>query len=300
VLALAVRRRISRVALSVVIVLVTAANLLAAGANLSRAAAMPEAPADIAATLRWLAAQPGPFRVGNSSDQAISNNLGTLYGVAGPFGDSPIETRRVAGLIGAAGSYRVWQLFDVQYVVTRRPPGAGFTTVHRESDLVTYALQYGLPPAWAVRDVQLAANASQAQQATIALGEPGKTVVLEQPPDLPLAGPDPPHSQQVSWLHAAPGDLALAATTSDNAILIISEPYVRGWSATLDGHPAPLYHADDALMATPLPAGPHVVALRFRQPGLVPGLILAGLSVALALATLLWSPAAAMARRGRR
>ena len=72
---LALQRILPAAALRVAIVLVTAANLLSAGANLSRDAAMP-AVRDVAASLSWIAAQPGPSRAGDSSDGVISNNLG--------------------------------------------------------------------------------------------------------------------------------------------------------------------------------------------------------------------------------
>jgi hypothetical protein len=285
----AIRRRLSERTLGLLIVAISAANLLAAGAQLNRAEAIPAAPADVVATLRWLAAQPGVYRVGDSSDNAITNNLGTQYQVSGPFGDSPIETRRVAGLIAAAGGYRSWQLFAVKYVVTRRPPGDGFTAVHREGGLVTYAMQYGLPPAWAVRDVRLAASAAQAQQSTVSLQQPGASVILEEPPSLAIAGPRPPRAQQETWLRNAPGDLRLAASTTDNAMLVISEPYIRGWTATVDGQPVTLYHADAALMAVGLPAGSHRVVLQYHQPGLRLGLALAAAALLLATAVLLLS-----------
>ena len=280
-----VRRHLSARSIGALIVAVTAANLLSAGAQLNRTDAMPGVPADLAATLRWLAAQPGVFRVGNSSDNAITNNLGTQFEVAGPFGDSPIETRRVADLIAAASGYRTWQLFNVQYVVTRRPPGEGFRPVHQEGDLVTYEMQYGLPPAWAVRDVRLATSAAQAQQLTLGLPQPGTAAVVEGTPDLAIAGPSPPRSQHETWLRTAPGDLLLSASTTDNALLVISQPYVRGWKATIDGRPTSLYHADAALMAVALPAGDHTIALRYQQPGLRLGMALAALGMLLALAT---------------
>lgn len=288
ILTLARRRRFTARVLGALILLVAATNLLAAGANLNRADSRPGVPANLAATLRWIAAQPGPFRIGNSSDNAVTNNLGTEFRVSGPFGDSPIETRRVASLIAGAGGYRVWQLFNVKYVVTRRPPGAGFTAVHREGNLITYAMQYGLPPAWAVRDIRPATSAQQALQLTTGLQQPGSTVVLEGTPTLTIGGSGTPLSQQETWQRRAPGDLALTATTSNNAVLVVSEPYVRGWTATLDGRPTPLYPADAALMALALPAGTHTIALQYHQPGLEAGLILAALALLLALATFAW------------
>jgi len=281
------RGQLPRRDVGVLIVVVSTVNLLSAGAQLNRADAMPAAPPDVTATLRWLAAQPGPFRVGNSSDNVITNDLGTEFSVPGPFGDSPIEARRVADLIAAAGGYRTWQFFSVQFVVTRRPPGDGFVEAHRQGDLVTYRMQYGLPPAWAVRDVRVATSAGQAQQLTVALPQPGTAAVLEGQPDLAIAGPTPPQAQRETWLPSAPGRLLLSATSSDNAVLVISEPFVRGWTATLDGRPTPLYHADAALMAIGLPAGSHSIALQYRQPGLREGLALAALALLLAFGTLL-------------
>lgn len=294
-----IHRRLPPRILGLAIIAISAANLLAAGAQLNRAATMPAPPAEVAATLRWLTTQPGVYRVGNSSDGAITNNLGTEYQVSGPFGDSPIEIRRVADLIAAAGGYRIWQLFAVKYVVTRRPPGDGFTAVHRVGGLVTYAMQYGLPAAWAVRDIRLAATPAQAQQMTVSLPQPGTAVVLEAEPALAITGPRPPRVQQETWRRNAPGDILLTASTSDNAMLVISEPYIRGWTATVDGRPVRLYHADAALMAIGLPAGSHRVALQYRQPGLRLGLGLSAAALLLAAVALLLSRWP-VRRRGRR
>jgi uncharacterized membrane protein YfhO len=72
-------------------------------------------------------------------------------------------------------------------------------------------------------------------------------------------------------------------------MLVISEPYIRGWTATVDGQPVTLYHADAALMAVGLPAGSHRVVLQYHQPGLRLGLALAAAALLLATAVLLLS-----------
>ena len=44
----------------------------------------------------------------------------------------------------------------------------------------------------------------------------------------------------------------------------MGEGYDRGWSAMIDGEPAEVFPAYAALMAVPVPAGQHVLILRFR------------------------------------
>ncbi|RKH37726.1 YfhO family protein, partial [Corallococcus llansteffanensis] len=56
------------------------------------------------------------------------------------------------------------------------------------------------------------------------------------------------------------------------AVLVINDAYQPGWSATLDGEPAPILPANVAVRAVAVPAGRHTVALRYRTPGLVAGL----------------------------
>jgi hypothetical protein len=48
------------------------------------------------------------------------------------------------------------------------------------------------------------------------------------------------------------------------ALVLVSEAYHPGWRATLDGHPAPVLRAQLALLAIPVPPGPHTLALRFE------------------------------------
>jgi len=48
--------------------------------------------------------------------------------------------------------------------------------------------------------------------------------------------------------------------------LLVGESWFKDWSATVDGKPAPLYRADHAAMAVPLPAGAHNIVLTFRSP----------------------------------
>ncbi|HEY2746507.1 MAG TPA: YfhO family protein, partial [Polyangia bacterium] len=75
-----------------------------------------------------------------------------------------------------------------------------------------------------------------------------------------------------------------------------------GWSATVDGAPAPIVRADEVARAVAIPAGAHTVAMRYRTPGLRAGALVSLLAwIALAFAALFTraarAPRASDARR---
>jgi len=60
---------------------------------------------------------------------------------------------------------------------------------------------------------------------------------------------------------AAPGELALAVSTSSPALLVVAQSWFPGWRARVDGREAPVYRADYVAMAVPIAAGEHRVVL---------------------------------------
>ena len=82
----------------------------------------------------------------------------------------------------------------------------------------------------------------------------------------------------------APGgvDLALSGPAPAGASLIVSENYYPGWTATVDGRPAPVGRVDYLLTGVGLPAGARTVSLRFVSTRYKTGLLVSGLAVGLA------------------
>ena len=68
-------------------------------------------------------------------------------------------------------------------------------------------------------------------------------------------------------------------------LLVVSETAYPGWTATVDGAPAPVLSVDGVVMGVEVPAGAKQVVLEYR-----PGVLAAGaiLSVAAALGCVLW------------
>ena len=69
--------------------------------------------------------------------------------------------------------------------------------------------------------------------------------------------------------------------------LVLSIPELDGWTAYLDGKEVELYKANTAFMGIELPAGEHVVELRYWLPGLTAGLAASGVGVVLFIGTIL-------------
>ncbi|HVE81645.1 MAG TPA: YfhO family protein [Myxococcales bacterium] len=70
--------------------------------------------------------------------------------------------------------------------------------------------------------------------------------------------------------------------------LILADRFYPGWHATVDGREAPIYRADYAVRAVPLPEeGHHVVRFEYRPATVRAGAIISAVATALALAVLL-------------
>jgi hypothetical protein len=64
-------------------------------------------------------------------------------------------------------------------------------------------------------------------------------------------------------------------------LLVVAEGFDPGWSGRVDDEPARVLRVNHTVMGIVLPAGTHHVRLSYRARGFLPGLLLAGLGVAL-------------------
>lgn len=71
-------------------------------------------------------------------------------------------------------------------------------------------------------------------------------------------------SGRVVLTHYAPNELRYTAESARGGVVVFSEIYYPGWSATIDGQTAELGRANYLLRALRLPAGKHEVVLTFR------------------------------------
>jgi hypothetical protein len=65
-----------------------------------------------------------------------------------------------------------------------------------------------------------------------------------------------------------------AVTTEQPALLVLSEIWYPAWKATVDGKPAKVLRADNALRAIAVPSGSHTVVCRYNDASFTTGLII--------------------------
>jgi hypothetical protein len=200
-------------------------------------------------------------------------------------------------------------LLQVGWIVApiARPALPGTMEVAREDEAerwVLYRRESTPPVAQAVPTWQVVAGASGSVYPNPALNavldpsfDPSRVAVLEQDPGL---GPSPPASitgPAATVSTTLLGDQALRVTvdTPDPVMLLVRTSFDPNWRADVDGHSAPVLRADYFLQAVAVPAGHHVVELRYRDPTIGIGLLVSALSLVTVVVV-----AAALRRRSRR
>lgn len=132
--------------------------------------------------------------------------------------------------------------------------------------------------------VRLAASADAALE--LLRDGPLDGVILEDPDAANDAAAMPcadAGRDRVELLRDDPEHVRIATSSACPAFLVLTDTLLDGWTATLDGEPVPILHADFAFRAVRLPAGAHEVVFRYAAPGLragavasLVGLVLAG------------------------
>lgn len=103
---------------------------------------------------------------------------------------------------------------------------------------------------------------------------PGGSVFVEQMPHFAsTAGP----AVAPRLLRMDLNDVVIRVDAPQAGLLVCSESNMSGWSATVDGRPAPIIAANYAFRAVEIPAGSHMVRFAYHPPGWNAGL---GISVA--------------------
>ncbi|HEX9576837.1 MAG TPA: YfhO family protein [Myxococcales bacterium] len=106
----------------------------------------------------------------------------------------------------------------------------------------------------------------------------GSFAVLPEKADFPSGAEENPVPAEDVQVHNSWTTATLRAPRDGLAVVL--DPWFPGWSATVDGNPAPLLRANYAFMAVPVRAGRHVLRLSYFPRRLWPGLAIALLAAA--------------------
>jgi hypothetical protein len=90
--------------------------------------------------------------------------------------------------------------------------------------------------------------------------------------------------------------LHFSVTAARPQLLVVSNNYYPGWTARVNGEPAPIYRTNWVASGLLVPAGRSEVVLRFSTPGLKKGTVVSLVTLVLILAALRWENRRARAR----
>jgi Bacterial membrane protein YfhO len=196
-------------------------------------------------------------------------------GVAAGLLDIPLELRDVT-----PSALRTLRLLGVTHVLqgatgrAATPPyepepapepldTSGLTEAHRGPDARLYRVDAPLPRAWVVSG-QRAVDGEDA--ALAAVTEPGfdprrEAIVEERLPGLPER-PGPGGDARIVADGAE--HLSVSANSPRAGVLVLADVHYPGWTAEVDGRETPVERVDYLLRGVRIPAGNHLVVLRYE------------------------------------
>jgi hypothetical protein len=158
------------------------------------------------------------------------------------------------------------------------PPGLSGSVVASERGYELYEVEGSEPRVSVVSDWREVRDGAEALAAIREDGfVPGARAVVEGHPD--LADPSQPGGAagSATYREAAPEDVSITASATAPSIVVVRNAWDGGWSATVDGRPAPVLRTDYFLQGVQIPAGTHEIRLTYRDPMIGRGLALSAL-----------------------
>lgn len=295
---LAARERLRGAALALAAIALLSFDLFSLGSNMDIGRSDPTANYRNPQALAFLREQAGLNRIEAPGDvwpvwQPDSALLDGLYEVWGLY--NPLTLADPTRYWQAASADRRsprYSFLGVKYLLAPKTGGvassADAVPVFDSDPNVTVLLnQRALPRALFVGEAIAVPNHDAAWQATEQPDfNPARQVVVEG-----LAIAPPATTPQVARLDIVEYGLhrVRVQVESDTAgFLVLSDAFYPGWRATVNGAAAPLYRANYAFRAVPVPAGAHEITFDFQPQSWRVGLAVSGVTALVVLSLLLW------------
>jgi len=114
--------------------------------------------------------------------------------------------------------------------------------------------------------------------------DPYRTALTSDDAGMTTATPPTSSGGRVTVEHASDGLLQITVETPAPKFLVVAESFYPGWTATIDGRPAPIVRTNVAFQGVRVPEGKHAVLFSFRSRSLRVGMAvaLAGIAVLVA------------------
>ncbi len=183
----------------------------------------------------------------------------------------------------------VLNLLNIKYVVTHRATPAqkaalleaGLTEENVDGNFTVYRNGALWPRAFVAHDFAMVTDAAAAVAAVATAGTPDR-VILEEPPGFaPVSVP----ADAASITNYEPNRFAISGDAAQPGMLVLLDAFGPGWSARMNGQPAPIVPVNAAFRGVEVAAGRWQVTMEYETPLFRPGLITTLAALATAGAT---------------
>jgi hypothetical protein len=228
----------------------------------------------------------GHYRPGTGS--LLINNRGLPLGLDDIQGYNPIQIRRYVTyfryLNNQAQSYHtanvlengldspLLDVLNVRYIVipAQMPPGRPdlfhlvqlYPTVYLDTKNRILENPDALPRAWIVHEAVKTDTGEILPQFVDATVDPMATALLDTNVPKLESAPDGA-VESVEIVHRENDEIRLRVSAASRAMVVVSEIWDPGWTATVDGEEARVYRADFMFRSVVVDAGEHEIVLRF-------------------------------------
>ena len=216
---------------------------------------------------------------------SLAWSLAPVWGLRSSAGATPLISRRLVAYAENAGlAEGRFAIEGVSHILAAKrltlldpnPTLVGSAYIHRLAGTLPRARLVGHP-----------AYARDEAEALAALGKAAREGLVVEDPDRPLdAGAKAEGTATI--VVDEPERVEVETASTGPSYLFLADTFDPGWSATVDGRPAPIRPADLTFRAVYLAAGSHRVAFTYRPAGFLAGLILTGFGLAIAVVLLAW------------
>jgi hypothetical protein len=161
------------------------------------------------------------------------------------------------------GHPRMADLFNVRYTLSRTDV-PGRQPVFSEGEWRVYEnARYG-NRAWVVHDVQIDPSKERPpKRLSDSQFDVFHTAILDRAPREPI-DPETGVHDTAETTRNEPTIMEFRTHSSGRGILVVSEVFYPGWTATVNAQPVPIYRADGVLRGVSVPNGDSIVRFEYR------------------------------------
>jgi hypothetical protein len=222
----------------------------------------------------------------------LTMERGTLFGIPDVLGYNPVQLPRYWTYIRATNADPVFynaaviekptlenvRLSGTRYLIVPRglpaiPAGRVVATAD-DYDLVQvygWEPRVSVVPAWTVVGAPIEALTAVQEEGF----DPARLALLERDPGI-VSAPDATPGT-ASYREIGAEDVRISVQADTPSVVVVRNSFDPGWSATVDGEPAPVLAADYLVQGIAVPAGRHEIRLTYHDDDVSHGVVAGGI-----------------------